>query len=265
MKIIQFSDLHLLEYPLNGEDKHRYERLSVALKHAGRHHPDAVRLVLTGDLSDDPQSYSWLNQQLEESGFEYRLLLGNHDDRTDFHNIFLNYKPDVSGFIQASEIVEGTGLIYLDTVVDGEIYGSLDRGRMVWLDDQLEQFQLDDMQVIVFMHHNPVPVGIPEFSDDGWGLRDGCVFRALLARYRSTIAQIVFGHIHTSFSGTVSGVSVTSCPSTTIPSETAIGGSQHNSLKSDQTLYNVIQTHRNEIVVFTEGCTADCKDELSRH
>ncbi|MGY4311342.1 3',5'-cyclic AMP phosphodiesterase CpdA [Bradyrhizobium sp. JR3.5] len=58
------------------------------------------------------------------------------------------------------------------------------------------------------MHHNPFPTHITPV--DRIGLLDDAAFRSIVAKHRSKIQHIFFGHCHMVLSGSVAGVPTTS-------------------------------------------------------
>lgn len=160
MKIIQISDLHITapDVLLFGMDP--IEQLKSCLEHILTHHGDAELCVLTGDLTHNGnrQAYQRLRQCLDEFlPIPYRLLLGNHDDREVFSDVFADYiqtqslKPDA--FVQGVEQLGEYTAIYLDTLATGYTNGHLCETRLQWLNAQLKAAK---GPVLIFSHH-PIP------------------------------------------------------------------------------------------------------------
>ena len=82
--------------------------------------------------------------------------------------------------------------------------------RRAWLEAELAACT----RARIFLHHNPMPLGLP--AEDKIALRpeDRPGFRALLDRYADKIEHIHFGHVHAPISGTVAGIPFASVPST---------------------------------------------------
>ena len=169
MKIIHITDIHLT---CKGElvlDKDPYENFKSCLTHVYEHHKDAAMCVITGDLThwSEDGAYKLLKDSLDDFPLETRLLIGNHDRREKFLNIFSDSPKDPHGYIQWFEKTEKGLFIYLDTVEAGTHAGHFGEDRQAWLHDVLETHGTQE-DVYIFMHHNPVPVGLP--STDMIGL-----------------------------------------------------------------------------------------------
>ena len=92
MKIIHLSDPHISPDKLFEHDAK--ERFSLALQHICNNHLDSKLFVISGDLTHDGdnESYNKLNEILLNSKLPThlfpKLLMGNHDDREQFKQIF---------------------------------------------------------------------------------------------------------------------------------------------------------------------------------
>jgi hypothetical protein len=71
------------------------------------------------------------------------------------------------------------------------------------------------MPVLLFMHHNPMPVGI--WAADVLSLADGEALRGILREYRDVVRHIFFGHTHYSLSGALEGIAFSAPRSTNHP------------------------------------------------
>lgn len=202
MKLLQFTDIHLTTpgESIGGRDPN--ENFSKGLAHALSHHPDADALVVTGDLSDwgDKQDYERLKAVLGDVALPVHLCIGNHDEREAFLSVFPD-KADENGFVQAwFDLPIGTGLL-LDTWGPNSHAGYYCEKRCRWLDDQLSQLE---EPVFLFMHHNPVPIGIEPM--DKIMLQDAQAFAAIVSKHASKIRHIFHGHCHLPLSGSLHGV-----------------------------------------------------------
>src|SRR6185295_18549360 len=94
-KILVFSDLHML--PEGGRiiGLDPYERLLKGIRHVNARHPDAARVMLTGDLvhDGDVASYRRLRSLLCELRIPYSLTVGNHDFRPASKRSFPKLPP----------------------------------------------------------------------------------------------------------------------------------------------------------------------------
>lgn len=134
MKIIQVTDLHLVEpgAVLCGLDP--LARLQACITDINENHGDAELVIFTGDLSDtgDEVTYRVLADGLTRLIPPFRLMLGNHDDRDAFLSVFNTVRVE-EGFVQSVEDTREGRLILLDTLVHGRPEGRLDEVRLRWL------------------------------------------------------------------------------------------------------------------------------------
>ena len=83
--------------------------------------PDFLSLrnfnTITGDLAnwDELQAYEDLKKALIELPCPVRLLVGNHDNRTNFLRVFIEQLSDPNGYVNYIDDFRGTCLISLDT------------------------------------------------------------------------------------------------------------------------------------------------------
>ncbi|MEU6038904.1 phosphodiesterase [Actinomadura sp. NPDC047616] len=177
--------------------------------------PDAV--VLTGDLADGgrPAEYERLHALLSPLPMAVYPLPGNHDDRDALRAAFRDH-PAVAATggepqapVQYAVDVAGTRLVCCDTSVPGKSHGSMDEGRLAWLDRTLAE--MPDTPTIVATHHPPYPIGI-RFVDD-MRFTDAAAFADIIARHRQVV-RVVSGHVHRGTVGSLAGTVGTTCPST---------------------------------------------------
>ncbi len=209
-KIIVFSDLHIVEEGetiLNLDPLERFDR---AVKQARATHPDADRIMIVGDLTHHgrPEQYLRLKEYLETVDLPIHLMMGNHDRRAAFQDVFTN-APNAAGFVQERVDLGATLLITLDTL-DGPPYrddhhaGKLCAKRLDWLDAQLSAAA--GKCVILFFHHPPYHVGFPGM--DRIRLLDDDVVLEMINRH-GNVALMVNGHVHRTISGVARGVPFT--------------------------------------------------------
>ena len=208
-KIIVFTDLHIVPEGKTIIGLDPYERLLAGVEHALRMHPNADRIVCTGDLTNrgDEVSYGRLKEILDRSHVPVRLLIGNHDERETFAQCFPDTPLDPKGFVQSAEDLGDWRMIYLDTLnappyVFPEAYsGYLCDSRMAWLEAQLAA--AGDRKIAIFMHHPPHDIGFPGM--DEIKLKNGAAFYDLIGRF-GNVRHIVAGHVHRTISGAHRGV-----------------------------------------------------------
>ena len=193
-KLLWLTDLHLVEpgrpWP---QDIDPLERLNIVLGELRTHHADADLLILTGDLveSGSVEGYKLLREALKNYPVPCRLMVGNHDQREHLREVFPDV-PVLDGFLQSSEEMGGTHLIYLDTQAESGHHGELCSTRLAWLDVQLQR--AGENPALIFMHHPPVAIGMPPL--DRLRLRDPDNLLFQLLRDRTAPTQLLCGHFH---------------------------------------------------------------------
>lgn len=212
MKIIHISDIHLTipGEEMGGLDPHA--RFARALADVVENHANADRIVITGDLTHwgEVAAYEALKSALAEVSIPVRLLIGNHDDRDTFRKVFTDHPVDANGFVNHAETLDGTRLIYLDSVGDKTHAGHFCAVRRDWLKAELTAAG----RARIFLHHNPMPVGLPAEDKIALVPEDRAAFKALLESYGDRIDYIHFGHVHAPIHGRFAGIPFASVPST---------------------------------------------------
>jgi len=200
MKIIQFTDTHLVRpgellYTLDPADQ-----LRRAVGDVARRHGDADLVVITGDLCNDgdPRAYALLREVLAPLSCPVRLLLGNHDERTAFREAFPDQPVDEAGFVQSWIDTPQGRLLFLDTNHPGHIGGRYCEARRGWLERALAG--AGQAPVTLFLHHPPFSSGLAHFRHIG--LHDAEAVTGPLRAYPGGVRHIVFGHVHVPMAGT---------------------------------------------------------------
>lgn len=212
MKIIHISDIHLTipGEEMGGLDPHA--RFADALAHVAQHHADAARIVITGDLAHwgEQGAYEALKAALADVTIPVRLMIGNHDDRATFLTVFSDHPVDAQGFVNHAETVDGVRLLYLDSVGHKTHAGHFCAARRAWLEAELAAAE----RARLFLHHNPMPVGLPAEDKIALVAEDQAPFKAIVQAYADRIDYIHFGHVHAPIHGRFAGIPFASVPST---------------------------------------------------
>lgn len=202
MKIIQVTDLHLVApgRTLFGLDP--LARLDACLADIEARHADADLVIFSGDLADrgEAAAYRALRERLTGLTPPWRLMLGNHDERGSFAEVFPDL-IDETGFAHTAVDTEHGRLLLLDTLVAGEIGGRLCPARRGWLDARLSEAK--DGPVYVFSHHPPFPVHVPGL--DRWPFADAQALHAALQAH-GHVRHIFAGHVHRPIAGSWRGI-----------------------------------------------------------
>ncbi len=167
--------------------------------------PDAV--VVTGDLTDCGlvEEYAFLAAQFARLPMPVHLVLGNHDRRETFLEVFADRAgaraPD--GFVGFDVDVAGVRLIGLDTVVPGASFGTLCETRLAHLDAMLAE--QPETPTLVALHHPPAACGIGHM--DEIALVEGAEGLAAVIARHAQVERVLAGHHHrpiqSRFAGTI--------------------------------------------------------------
>jgi 3',5'-cyclic AMP phosphodiesterase CpdA len=243
MKIIQLSDPHLMAPGgrLYGSDP--LARLDACLADIDRNHADADLVVVSGDLTNDGEraAYAVLRDRLGKFAPPCRLMLGNHDDRALFLEMFAD-APAEGGFVQ-SVFDGGDGrLILLDTLDSGHVEGKLCQARLDWLDERLHEAR--DRPVFLFMHHPPFRIHMPVL--DEVRLADADALYEVLSRH-GNVRHIFAGHVHRLIAGSWRGIPVSTLRSTN--HQTGLDFSDNWQLGHEPPAYAVIFIDADGVIV----------------
>ena len=201
MKIVQISDPHM---KAGGEMLHGIDpsaRLAACVADVNRRHADAAFVVVSGDISDDgsAESYARARDLLRRLKPPVRLMLGNHDSRTEFGRAFPEAGRDLNGFAQSEVAAGGRAFVFLDTVKAGAHDGEFCARRARWLEARLDCARQAGKSAYVFAHHPPMRISVPYL--DRLRLLDRGRFAKALAARRDIVRHLFFGHVHRAVSG----------------------------------------------------------------
>jgi 3',5'-cyclic-AMP phosphodiesterase len=194
LSFIQISDLHILA----DEDRLQHGVRTVAIFRQAVPLLNALRpdfVVASGDLVSDESgdSYRRLQALLSPLDAPVHFMLGNHDDRIAFRQVFRPAEtPSREPVCEAFERA-GVRFVLLDSGLPGKEEGVLDPGQLAWLETELTEHP--DRPTWLFLHHQPLPIYIRWL--DQLGLQDREQFLSVLARHRQ-VQVVGYGHIHQS-------------------------------------------------------------------
>jgi len=192
MKFIILSDTHVVAPGELSKSLDTGERLRLAIADINTHHADAAFCVLSGDLVDhgDREAYVYLRELLQALTVPLRLMVGNHDDRATFLDIFDDVAVDDAGFVQSVLDTPDGRMIFLDTVEAGADDGILCNQRLAWLRARLDEAR--QQPVCLFLHHPPCNIGMPV---DVLKLRNPEALLDVLGSHPD-IRYLFAGHVH---------------------------------------------------------------------
>ena len=207
MKIIQITDTHLIPRGKVLHGLNPCELLEACIASIKEFHADAEMCIITGDLTDQghPKAYHDFRKILQQLPMPYHPLIGNHDHREIFAEIFPEVPLDEHGFVQQMLKTEQGRFLLLDTVKHKKDEGTYCEKRGAWLRTQLEESGRTN--VYLFMHHPPFKIGIPAL--DRIKLQDGAERIQQIVSDFSNIKHLFFGHVHRPISGSWYGIPFT--------------------------------------------------------
>ena len=245
MKLLQLTDIHLTTpgTTIGGRDPNaNFEK---ALTHALTHHSDAEALFITGDLSDwgDASDYARLRKVISTIPIPVHLCIGNHDDRATLLAAFPEL-VDENGFVQqVIPLSQGTA-ITLDTWGPNTHAGHFCETRARWLDAQLTTLE---GPIWLFMHHNPVPLGIGPI--DQIMQLDAARLSDVIQPHAAKIRHIFHGHCHLPLSGSFCGVPLSAPRGTNHAGWPNFGAIKKLSAADLTESYAVMLTHGDHVIV----------------
>ena len=210
MLIAQLTDIHLGFEPDSPGEFNRV-RLDAVLAALATMEPRPELLLATGDLVDrgDVDSYRRLREALSALPFPVHWLVGNHDVRANFAEVFPEV-PCEDGFFHYTVETPELRLVVLDTLEEGRHGGAFCETRAAWLNARLDE--APDRPTLIVQHHPPIEVGIAWMNtnpDEPWVARlTGCLAG------RANVIGLVCGHIHRAIVTQWKGLTVATCPST---------------------------------------------------
>lgn len=264
-KLILLTDLHMVPegHRIIGLDP--YQRLEAGIDHINRHHADADRLVVTGDLAHhgDELSYRRLKTLLDRLVPPLSITIGNHDQRPVFQNVFGDAARDENGFVQSVIDLPDCRLVVLDSVALAT-YGSphdhaglLCPARLAFLERSLAE--ANGRPVLLFLHHPPHETGFSGM--DAIRLRDEDAFYAAIERHGG-VRHIFAGHVHRTISGSHRGIGFSVFKST-VHQQPMPFDTPDTSLSVDEpAAYGIALVTRDGILVHTEDYEIAVRDNL---
>jgi 3',5'-cyclic AMP phosphodiesterase CpdA len=182
-KIAQITDLHLDDYlavHFKIDARTNFENALTSARSRG-----ISLAILTGDLGA-PASHPWLFETLRAHGFEFFIVLGNHDQLADFQRFdFLKpwLKDDGLYF---SKTLDGCECLFLDSSA-----AELGAAQLKWLEAQIAR---SNAPLLVFVHH-PILACDGTIADRLYPLKNREAVRRVLAGSQRQIS-IFCGHYH---------------------------------------------------------------------
>jgi 3',5'-cyclic-AMP phosphodiesterase len=188
MRIAFITDLHIGadgEKPQGVDVRQNFQN---ALAFLAEIKPDC--LVIGGDVcleTGDRPIYAWVKQELDKRPFPYYVIAGNHDDSATMAEVF-----NLTHHLHGTELyyalpLEGRPTLFLDTA-----QGKLSGTQWTWLREYMAA--LRDTNVLIFMHHPPLPADVM-FMDTRYPFLQPDEFYELVKDLTCHVT-VVCGHYH---------------------------------------------------------------------
>ncbi|MEZ5479970.1 MAG: metallophosphoesterase [Thiolinea sp.] len=202
VRLLQISDTHCyadhdarLEWSdLPVQPNRSLQRL---LAHLAERAGDFAALIISGDLvqEETAASYRRVRELLQGFPLPIYTLPGNHDIPELMRSELADDHAGI--YFTPQACFERWHCLLLDTSLPQHADGHLSTRQLTQFQNQLEQLKNDD-QVLIIMHHHPLPIGSPWM--DSMGLQQAEAFWKLAAGFPQ-VRALSFGHIHHEFVG----------------------------------------------------------------
>lgn len=209
IRIVQLSDCHLFKETegkllgLNTEDS-----LAQVMQLIAEEQPNADLVLATGDLSQDgsSESYARFHNSMDQFSCPVFWLPGNHD----LTDVMTNHQA--AKCMSPCLIDMGAWqIIMLDSTIRGKVPGNFAQSELGFLRQSLTACA--GKQVLIALHHQPVPVGSYWLDQQIVGNADD--FFKVVDQF-DNVRSIIWGHVHQVFETTRRGVKLMSVPSTCV-------------------------------------------------
>jgi len=181
-KIAQITDLHVDDYLAKGFQIDARKNFENALNLAQGRGISAV--ILTGDLGAS-ESSDWLFELVRGHGFDFQIILGNHDHLADFQHLdFLKPLVKEDG-LYFSKMIENVECIFLDSSA-----AEIGKTQLDWL----RQISKSKDPLFIFIHHPILDCG-DTIADRLFPLKNRDEVRQVLVETGRDVS-IFCGHYH---------------------------------------------------------------------
>ena len=216
VKLIQLSDLHLVRPgKLTSKVLDTNSILEETINEIVRkkdYFGKIEGLVVTRDVSDDGsiESYLSAHEKLIKLNVPVLVIPGNHDLRNPMREVFnehVEFSTKSSQFDWVFKYEE-TAIVGLDSLVEGENFGFLEKTSLEFLSNQLSIHNGSD--IVLLIHHPPIKTGI--YFMDKIGLTNSSDLSECLKATNRPV-RILCGHVHGVYHGLLGIHPVVSAPS----------------------------------------------------
>jgi len=206
-------------------------RLAAAIKHTNTHYANSDMCIISGDMVNrgSMEDYAAVAKALSELTIPYWPMVGNHDDRAMFKDVFSLPENCMAEYVQYSVSTTEGELICLDTLKAGSDEGEFCKQRLQWLSNRLDA--LGDTPAYIFMHHPPMKLGLP--TQDTENLLDSAALLDLLEAH-SNVKHLFIGHVHRAITGTTRGIPFATMPAVIFQAPAPLPSWDWNSFKPSE-------------------------------
>lgn len=186
MRIFQITDLHIGRAEERPFEVNVRDNFLQILDEMSQHSYDL--LVISGDLcleDGDADIYHWIKAQLQERQLNYLIIPGNHDDSELMVNCFGlpdQLKDNFFFYLEAPN----PPVLFLNSGP-----GTVSTPQVKSLEQHLA---LIDAPACLFMHHPPLPMGVP-YMDNNHAIKAADPMLEVLSAHPHPIT-IFTGHYH---------------------------------------------------------------------
>lgn len=213
--------------------------------------PFEVDFILhTGDVVYDPHesAYATAKDLFAPLNMPIYYIAGNHDHNDGLQRQLLGREPsDIIPNLHYEVEVNGVQMICVDSNGPAQVpAGYVPDDQLEWLDRLCTAD--DDRPLVIAIHHNPLPVGVP-FLDDAMLITNGLDFHNIVKKAGSRLVGVFHGHIHQSTTTYREGVMYSSTASSWVQLHSYPGMTEPESDTNARPSYSVVLVKPNQSFV----------------
>lgn len=207
--VIQITDPHLRKEK-DGKLLGMNTRSSLdAVLHLIKQNHSTPNIVLaTGDLAQDGsvEAYRCFEEKVKVFDCPVYWFSGNHDSREAMQRV-----ANGTGALEKVVRSGAWQFIFLDSLVEGKVYGHLSDAELTLLDDALTE--RPDLHSLISFHHHPIDIDCTWL--DAIGLKNREQLLSVVDKH-ANVRGLVWGHIHQEIDMTRNDVRLLATPSTCV-------------------------------------------------
>lgn len=199
LRFVHISDTHISHDPTYSlpEAKHTPAEAARALVEAINNLPFAPDFVMhTGDVAYDPvpRAYKAARDILKQIKYPVYYLSGNHDHCESLQKIVVG-RDEVKLPYDYEFEVKGVQIVCVDSNAPAKPpAGAVTAEQLAWL-SKLASDKTDTRPMLVMVHHNVLPTGVP-WWDDFMRMTNGEDFHRALLPAQPRLRGVFHGHVH---------------------------------------------------------------------